>query len=104
MKTIISSSGKELSSLFDKRFGRSKWFCVYSEETGQSEFIRNENAELPKGAGENVVRKIKELGIQKAISGDFGTKTHSLLNEEGIQVIVLQDSNKTIQEIIDMIK
>lgn len=104
MKILISSSGSVLSSLFDKRFGRSAWFCIYSEDTGESHFIKNENKDIPEGAGKNVVAKVKELGIKKTISGDFGAKTQALLHDEGTQMIILQDETKTIQEIITMIK
>ena len=43
MKTVITSSGNTIQSNFDRRFGRAAWFCLYDEETGQTEFIENEN-------------------------------------------------------------
>jgi len=36
MKTIITSTGNELSSQFDKRFGRAGWFCLYDEDTEET--------------------------------------------------------------------
>ena len=104
MKTIITSSGSELSSQFDKRFGRSAWYCIYIEDTGETQFYKNENIDILEGAGKKAVEKMQEWGVQKVISGDFGTKVQELLDKAGIQMVVVQDNNFTVQEIINMIK
>ncbi|MDB4334861.1 dinitrogenase iron-molybdenum cofactor biosynthesis protein [bacterium] len=103
MKTIITASGKSTSSLFDKRFGRAPWFCLFNEVTGDIEFIENKNASLKKGAGTSAVNKLKSLDIQKIISGDFGEKTKNALESNNIQMVIMTE-NKTIQQIIDLFK
>jgi len=102
MKTVITSKGKQLDSKFDLRFGRGAYFCVYDTETGKTEFIENEYANAQGGAGTKTAEKMVELGINKIISGDFGPKAKSLLNEFKIQMVIFQDDEKTIQEIIDI--
>lgn len=104
MKLAITSSDKDVNSFFDNRFGRAAWFCIYEEEKGNIEFYKNEFMNLEKDAGVNVAKKMKELGVDKIISGDFGSKTNKLLIQYGIQMIIIEDENYTIQDIINKIQ
>ena len=104
MKTIISSSGNNLDSAFDLRFGRAAWFCLLDEETGETSFYENENNEASHGAGTKAVEKVLELGAGKVISGDFGPKAKELLEKFKIQMVLLTDDSKSIADIADIIK
>lgn len=104
MKTIISSSGNNLDSAFDLRFGRAAWFCLLDEETGETSFYENENNEASHGAGTKAVEKVLELGASKVISGDFGPKAKELLEKFKIQMVLLTDDSKSIADIADIIK
>jgi len=100
MKTLITSKGNSTDSLFDLRFGRGKYFCIFDNETGKTDFIENINANAQGGAGTKTSEKVIELGVKKVISGDFGPKAKDLLIKFGIQMVIISDSNKTIMEII----
>jgi len=100
MKTLITSKGDSTDSFFDLRFGRGKYFCIYDDESGKFEFIKNENAEAQGGAGTKTSEKVIELGVKKVISGDFGPKAKDLLNRFGIQMVIINNANKTIMDII----
>lgn len=104
MKLLITSTGKSLNSKLDLRFGRAAWFCVYNPETKETEFIENENMNAKGGAGTKTAEKVAEIGVAKVISGDFGPKAKSLLERFKIQMIILDESSQTMQEIIDKIK
>jgi predicted Fe-Mo cluster-binding NifX family protein len=104
MKTIISSTGNNLDSAFDLRFGRAAWFCLLDEETGETSFYENENNEASHGAGTKAVEKVMELGASKVISGDFGPKAKELLEKFKIQMVLLTDDSKSIADIADSIK
>ena len=104
MNTLISSTGNNLDSGFDLRFGRAGWFCLLNEETGETTFHENVNAEASHGAGTKAVEKVVELGATKVISGDFGPKAKELLEKFNIQMILLSDDSKSIADIIDGIK
>lgn len=104
MKTVISSSGNNINSAFDRRFGRAAWFCIYDEETGNIEFIQNENMNAQNGAGTKSAQKMVELNVKKVISGDFGPKAKDLLDKFHIQMVILQEDQITIEEIIQRIK
>lgn len=104
MKTIITSTGNQLNSIFDLRFGRASWFCLYDDQSGEVCFVENENINSSSGAGTKTVEKVVELGVQKVISGDFGPKAKELLEKFNIQMVLLQDDNNTVQYIIDQLK
>ncbi|WP_320018682.1 NifB/NifX family molybdenum-iron cluster-binding protein [Labilibaculum manganireducens] len=104
MKTIITSTGNQLNSIFDLRFGRAGWFCLYDDQSGEISFIENENVNSQSGAGTKTVEKLVELGAQKVISGDFGPKAKELLEKFNIQMVLLQNDNNTVQHIINKLK
>jgi len=104
MKSVITSQGNELSSLFDKRFGRAAWFCVLDEKTRNTEFIKNPYKDAQGGAGTKTVEKMVELGVSKVISGDFGPKAKDLLDKFNIQMVIIQDDDVTVEDVIRKIK
>ncbi|MCD4697557.1 MAG: hypothetical protein K8S16_15130 [Bacteroidales bacterium] len=104
MITIITSIGNSLDSAFDLRFGRARFFCVYNESTKDIQFIENLYKNTNGSIGANAVEKMIELGAKKIISGDFGPRAKELLGKVDIQLVILPNENKTIQDIINMIK
>jgi predicted Fe-Mo cluster-binding NifX family protein len=104
MKTAITSSGNETTSLFDLRFGRAHSFCIYDDQTGDVSFIENANMNAQGGAGTKSAEKMMELGVQKVISGDFGPKAKTLLDKFQIQMVIINDENKTIGDILKTLK
>ena len=104
MNTLISSTGNDLDSGFDLRFGRAGWFCLLNEETGETTFFENENKDASHGAGIKAAEKVVELGADRVISGDFGPRAKELLEKFNIQMVLLTDDSKSIADIIDTIK
>lgn len=51
MKVAITSSGKELTSLPDKRFGRCNCFVIYDTESDSVEVVDNPSRDYNEGAG-----------------------------------------------------
>lgn len=103
MKVAITSIGNNLESKLDQRFGRCSFFVIYDTETGGTEFIPNPNKDALNGAGPASVQIVASRNVSKIISGEFGIKIKSLLDSLKIQMIVIKDPDKTIQEIINML-
>ena len=91
MKILITSSGKEVKSNMDKRFGRAPWFCIYDQKQQTTTFIENGNSESQGGAGTKTAEKMIELGIEQIFSGQFGPKAKSLLEKFNIQMVEIDD-------------
>jgi predicted Fe-Mo cluster-binding NifX family protein len=103
MKIAITSTGNNLESNLDQRFGRCSYFTIYDNETKGMEFIPNPNKDAQEGAGPASVQLVASRNVQKIISGEFGIKIKSLLDSLKIQMIVLKEPEKTIGEIINML-
>ena len=103
MKVAITSTGNALTAKLDGRFGRCACFVVYDTETGASEFIPNPNKDQIEGAGQASVQLVASKGVKKVISGEFGAKVKSLFDQLQIQLIILPDQEKSINDIIDLL-
>jgi len=104
MKTAITSTGNGLDSKLDQRFGRCSYFVIYDSLTKGIEFLPNPNKEAQEGAGPASVQLVASRKVEKIISGEFGIKIKSLLDSLKIQMIVLKEPEKSIGEIIEMLK
>jgi len=103
MKVALTSTGNSLESKLDQRFGRCSYFVIYDLETKGIEFIPNPNKDTQEGAGPASVQIVASRNVQKIISGEFGIKIKSLLDSLKIQMIVLKEPEKKIEEIIKML-
>ena len=103
MKVALTSTGNSLESKLDKRFGRCSYFVIYDSETKGIEFIPNPNKDAQEGAGPASVQVVASRNVQKIISGEFGIKIKSLLDSLKIQMIVMKEPDKKIEEIINML-
>ena len=103
MKIAITSTGNTLTSTIDPRFGRCSYFVFYDTDTKSVEFVPNPNKTAQSGSGPASVQVVADKEVQKIISGEFGMKIKSLLDSLKIQMIIIKESNKTIQEIIDTV-
>lgn len=103
MKVAVTSTGNNLESKLDQRFGRCAFFVIYDTDTKGMEFIPNPNKEAEEGAGPASVQLVASRQVTKIISGEFGIKIKSLLDSLKIQMIVYKESEKSIQNIIDML-
>jgi len=103
MKVAITSSGNTLESKLDQRFGRCSFFVIYDTETKGMEFIPNPNKDAQEGAGPASVQLIASRNVNKIISGEFGIKIKPLIDSLKIQMIALKDSDKSINEVIEML-
>jgi len=103
MKVAITSTGNNLESKLDQRFGRCAFFVIYDTDTKGMEFIPNPNKEAQEGAGPASVQLVASKKAEKIISGEFGIKIKSLLDSLKIQMIVYKEPEKSIQSIINML-
>ena len=103
MKVAITSTGNNLESKLDQRFGRCAFFVIYDTDTKGMEFIPNPNKDVQEGAGPASVQLVASKKAEKIISGEFGIKIKSLLDSLKIQMIVYKEPEKSIQSIINML-
>ncbi len=104
MKVAITSTGETLDSKIDQRFGRCAYFVIYDTDTGEAEIVPNPNKDATGGAGPATVQMVTSHNVQKIISGEFGVKVKSLFESLKIEMIVIKEPEKTVRDIINIIK
>jgi len=103
MKVAISSTGSSPDAKLDSHFGRCSYFVIYDTETASTEYIPNMNKENIEGCGPASIQFVASRGVKKIVSGEFGAKVKAVSDSFQIQLIVLKDQEKTIDEIIRML-
>lgn len=103
MKIAITSTGNSPDSTIDMRFGRCAYFVIYDNVSGSTEFIPNPNKEHVEGAGPASVQLVASKEVKKVVSGEFGGKVKSVFDSLQIQLIMLDDHEKTIAQIIELL-
>lgn len=103
MRTAITSTGNSLKSTIDERFGRCAWFVIYDTDTGSIEFLPNPAKNADEGAGLAAVEIIAGKNVGMIVSGEYGFKIKSVLESLNIQMVILKQPEKTIEEIIELI-
>ena len=103
MKIAITSTGNNPESLLDSRFGRCSYFVIFDTDSHSIEFIPNPNKENIDGAGPASVQLVASKGAKKVVSGEFGSKVKSMFDSLQIQLIVLNNPEKKIIEIIELL-
>jgi predicted Fe-Mo cluster-binding NifX family protein len=88
MKLAITSTGKELDSKLDPRFGRADYFIIVDPETKAFEVVENsQNLNLPQGAGIQAGKTIIDRHIDVLVTGHCGPKAFKVLQQAGVKVM-----------------
>jgi predicted Fe-Mo cluster-binding NifX family protein len=104
MIIAISSTENHPNAKIDKHFGRCGYIVFYNSENGSTEYIPNPYKSLIEGAGPALCELINSKKVNKVISGNFGQKVKDIFDSYKIQLILLKDENKTINDIIKLIE
>jgi len=102
MKIAVSSSGKNLDSQIDPRFGRCAYFMIVETDDMNFEVFDNENIALGGGAGIQSAQFVASKGIQAVITGNCGPNAVRTLSAAGVKLFVGQIG--TVKEAIERYK
>jgi predicted Fe-Mo cluster-binding NifX family protein len=103
MKVAITSTGNSPGSKLDCHFGRCAYFVIFDTDTKGMEILPNPYKEAKLGAGTDAVKLLASKGAGKIVSGEFGIKIKPLIDSLKIQMIILKDDEKSVQDIINML-
>jgi predicted Fe-Mo cluster-binding NifX family protein len=88
MRIAISSTGRELDSNLDPRFGRAEYFIIVDPETMAFEVVENsQNFNLPQGAGIQAGKTIADNKVDTLITGHCGPKAFKVLQSAGVKIM-----------------
>ncbi len=87
MIVAVPTSGKEISSSVDTRFGRAVGFILYDTDSCRHRHIENLLDELAlEGAGVQAARNLIREKVEAVITGHCGPKAFNLFSEAGVTV------------------
>ncbi len=89
MKIAVSSSGTDLNSPVDPRFGRAQYFVIVDSDSRQVvNVVDNTSAQnAAHGAGINAATNVAQAGAKVVLTGQMGPKAFAVLNAANIEVI-----------------
>lgn len=103
MKIAITASKNSLKSPVDLHFGRSPFFVIFDQETKGIEFLPNPYETLTEGAGIAAIKLLAERGVTQIISGEIGNAIKELIDTYRIQMIILNNQIRTVEEILTLV-
>lgn len=102
MKVAVSSSGKDLDSQIDPRFGRCAYFLLVETDNMGFEVFENENIALGGGAGIQSAQFVASMGAKAVLTGNCGPNAVDTL--AAARVALFTGQNGTIREAIERYK
>jgi predicted Fe-Mo cluster-binding NifX family protein len=88
MKVAVSSSGKNLESLIDPRFGRCAYFLLVETDDMSFEVFDNQSSSLGGGAGIQSAQLISSKGAKAVITWNCRPDAVQSLTAAGIEVFL----------------
>jgi len=88
MKIAVSSSGRDLDSQVDPRFGRCAYFVIVETDDMSFEAFDNENIALGGGAGIQSAQFVASKGARAVITGNCGPNAVQTLSVSKIEIFV----------------
>lgn len=102
MKIVVTSTGNNLDSPIDPRFGRCQFFIFVDPETMKFEAAENEAMMAAGGAGPQAAQFIANRGVEAVVTGNVGPNAVSSLVAAGIKVYV--GATGTVRETVNLFK
>lgn len=102
MKLAITSTGENLESQVDPRFGRCQYFIIVELENMQFEAVQNPNIQAGSGAGIATAQMIAQKGAEVVVTGNIGPNAYQTLSAGGVKVVV--GASGTVKQAIEQYK
>lgn len=100
MKVVFTTSGDDLDSPLDTRFGRAPKFLVYDLDTDTFEIVDNqEQMGMGHGAGVQSAGLVARLQPAAVVSGHCGPKAFQVLTRAGVSIY--NSSAATVREALE---
>ena len=100
----ITISEKNENSKVDSRFGRTPYFLIYNDETGEKKIIDNtQNLNAPQGAGIQAAQNILKEKIEALLTGNVGPKAYQLLADSKVKIFT-GAAGLTVEEAVNAFK
>ena len=86
MKIVISSTGRNIESNIDAKFGRAPFFLIMDTTTKEVKVIENKARDRPSGVGITAVNTVEKEGIDAVITADIGPLAFETFEQSGVKI------------------
>jgi len=100
MKIFITSTGENLESMVDPKFGRCDYYIIYDTETKNFEAKGNPYKNGQSSVGISVAQLAINNNCPVAISGNYGPNAFQVLSEGKVKTYKAKD-DMTIKEAVE---
>jgi predicted Fe-Mo cluster-binding NifX family protein len=106
MRIAIPILEKEVNGrkLINPHFGKSNLFAIFDTETGNLEILENPTLELQRGRGNYIAKLFTEKGVKAVLVKDIGSGALGKLENSGIEVYLLSQHVKFLDEALELFK
>ena len=87
MKVAVSTTGTDLSSQVDPRFGRCPYYMIVDTDTMAFEVVSNTANSSAHGAGIQAAQLVASKGVRAVLTGNVGPNAYGALSVSSIKVI-----------------
>ena len=87
MKICVTSTGQDMDSAIDSRFGRCPFFVLVDEETMEHDAIPNSAANDASGAGIQAAQIVAGTGAGVVVTGHTGPNATQMLDTAKIRIM-----------------
>ena len=99
MKIAVTSTGENLNSEVDPRFGRARYIIIFDSDTGEFKAMNNRmNRDAVHGAGVQAGKALILMGANVLITGHCGPTAFRVLDTAGIKVVT--GATGTVEEVL----
>jgi len=102
MKVALSSSGRDLNSQIDPRFGRCAYFLVINPDDMRFDVFDNKSSVLGGGAGIQAAQFLASKSVDAVITGNCGPNAVQTLSAAGIELFTGQSG--IVKEVVERFK
>ena len=102
MKVAVSSTGKDLNSQLDPRFGRCGYFIIVETDDMSFEAFANESVGMGGGAGIQSAAFVASKGVKAVLTGNCGPKAMQAFSAGGLEVFT--GHSGTVGEVVERFK
>ena len=102
MKICVTSTGDDIGSEVDPRFGRCAYFIVVDTESMEFEAVPNQSAVAAGGAGIQAAQAVADMGVQAVLTGNVGPNAFSTLDAAGVTIYT--GFSGTVKESVERFK
>jgi len=99
MKIAVSSSGKNLDSQIDPRFGRCAYFVIVETDDMSFEAFDNENIALGGGVGIQSAQFVASKDVKAVITGNCGPNAMQTLSVARVEIYI--GNAGTVREVVE---